>query len=173
MSENHEAGQDDFAAMAAPSDEHAMLNPFVGTFRATVSMWMGPGDPMVTTGVMTSAWDLGGRFLGQTYKGDPGEGPFPEFEGRGFWGYNKIDRVWEGVWIDNASTVLQVEKGSVDEAGKVWTMEGEMTNPQTGEPITKRSVITLLDEDHHSMEMYFSSPEGEMRGMEIQYAREG
>ena len=162
---------EDFAAMAAPAEEHALLNPFVGTFRAVVKLWMGPGEPQVTTGVMTSAWDLGGRFVNQSYKGDPGEGPFPEFEGRGFWGYNKVDGVWEGVWIDTASTVLQVERGSVDEDGRVWTMVGEMTNPATGQSIRKRSVITLIDDDHHSMEMYFESEAGEMKGMEIQYER--
>ena len=164
---------EDFAAMAAPSEEHAMLLPLVGTFAATVKIWMGPGEPQVTTGEMTSSMDLGGRFLNQSYKGNPDEGPFPDFEGRGFMGYNKTDGVWEAVWIDSASTVLQVERGSVDEAGKVWTMKGEMTNPQTGQPITKRSVITVIDDDHHSMEMFFEGEEGEMKGMEIQYERRG
>ncbi len=162
---------EDFAAMAAPGDEHALMNPFVGTFGAVVKLWMGPGDPQVTTGEMVNQMDLGGRFLNQVYTGDPGEGPFPGFEGRGFWGYNKIDAVWEGVWIDSASTVLQVEKGSVDESGRVWNMAGEMTNPMTGQPIRKRSVITLIDDDHHSMEMFFESEEGELKGMEIQYER--
>ena len=167
--QDHEA----FAAQAAPGEEHTLLEPFVGTFRAEVRMWFGPGEPMVATGTMTNRLDLGGRFLNQSYKGDPGDGPFPEFEGRGFWGYNKVDGVWEGVWIDTASTVVQVEKGSVDAAGKVWEMQGEMTDPQTGKPVTKRSVITLVDDDHHSMAMYFATPEGETKGMEIEYVRAG
>ena len=50
-------------------------------------------------------------------------------------------------------------------------MKGSMTNPQTGQPMAKRSVVTLIDNDRHSMEMYFESPEGEMKGMEIQYTR--
>jgi hypothetical protein len=28
-----------------------------------------------------------------------------------------------------------------------------------------------IDDDHHSMEMYFEGPEGEAKGMEIQYER--
>ena len=164
---------EDFAALAAPTEEHARLAAFVGTFGATVKLWMGPGDPQITTGEMVNEMDLGGRFLKQTYTGDPGEGPFPDFAGRGFWGYNTIDGLWEGVWIDTASTVLQVERGTLDESGRVWTMEGEMTNPQTGRPISKRSVITLVDDDHHTMEMYFATDEGEAKGMEIRYERRG
>jgi hypothetical protein len=133
---------------------------------------MGPGDPMVSTGVMTNALDLGGRYLSQTYKGDPCEGPFPNFAGRGYWGYNTTSEKFEGFWIDNACTMMQNEVGDVDSAGKVWTMRGEMTCPQTKAPMKKRSVITLKDKDHHSMEMFFTGPDGkETKNMEIQYVR--
>ena len=74
----------DFAALAAPTEEHTKLQAFVGTFAAEVKIWMGPGEPVVTTGVMTNSMDLGGRFLRQTYQGDAAEGPFPSFAGRGY-----------------------------------------------------------------------------------------
>jgi hypothetical protein len=57
---------EDFAAMAAPSEEHERLKPFVGAFKAEVKMWMGPGDPAISTGVMVNELDLGGRFLRET-----------------------------------------------------------------------------------------------------------
>ena len=161
----------DCAAMGATTDEHKMLEPFAGTFHAEVKMWMGPGEPMVSTGTMTNDWDLGGRFLRQTYVGDPGDGPFPNFEGRGFWGYNTIDKRFEGVWLDTACTFMQTEQGQVDDSGKVWTMLGSMTSPQTGEPMAKKSVVTLIDDDHHLMEMYFEMGGQEMKGMEIRYKR--
>ncbi len=67
---------------------------------------------------------------------------------------------------------MQNETGDVDASGKVWTMLGEMTNPQTGQPMKKRSVITLQDNDHHRMEMFFDTPDGgESKGMEINYSR--
>ena len=53
---------------------------------------MGPGDPMVTTGVMENTLALGGRFLRQDYTGDPSDGPFSNFEGRGYWGYNTVTK---------------------------------------------------------------------------------
>lgn len=44
------------------TDEHHQL---VGTFKAVVKIWMGPGEPMVSTGVITNTMELGGRFLQQ------------------------------------------------------------------------------------------------------------
>jgi len=166
---------DPMAAMqevAAPGPEHERLEPFVGTFGATVSIWMGPGDPMVSTGSMTNSLELGGRFVRQAYKGDPAPDPTPfaNFEGRGYWGFNKNTQKYEGFWIDTASTVMQHESGPVDESGKVWTMTGEIVGPD-GEVTTKRSVITLVDDDHHHMEMFFTKGDQEFKGMEIQYAR--
>ncbi len=161
------------AQMGAAVEAHKRFEPFVGTFKATVKRWMGPGEPHVSTGVMNNTYDLGGRFLQQVFKGDPGEGPFPNFEGRGYWGYNTTTKKYEGFWIDTASTAIQTETGDVDGAGKVWTMVGEMIDPQSGRPMKKRSVITLKDNDHHSMEMFFTTPDGtEAKGMEIQYVRQ-
>ena len=168
-----DAEQDSSEQMSATTPEHEKLKPFEGKFKAEVRIWMGPGEPTVMTGKMVNEFDLGGRFLRQTYKGDPSEGPFPEFEGRGYWGYNNVTKRYEGFWIDNASTMMQNEAGEVDESGKVWTMVGEVANPQTGGLMTKRSVITLRDEDHHTMEMYFDTGEGEgeLKSMEISYER--
>ncbi len=160
------------AQMGAAVEAHKRFEPFVGTFTATVKLWMGPGEPHVTTGVMNNTYDLGGRFLQQVFTGDPGEGPFPNFEGRGYWGYNTTTKKYEGFWIDTACTAMQTETGDVDTAGKVWTMVGEMIDPQSGRPMKKRSVIALKDNDHHSMEMFFTTPDGtEAKGMEIQYVR--
>ena len=167
-----ETATTDFEAMAATTEDHDRLKPFEGTFRAEVKMWMGPGEPHISTGTMTNTFELGGRFLNQTYKGDPNEGPFPGFEGRGYWGYNTTDKRYEGVWMDTACTQMQTEQGQVDGSGKVWTMHGEMTCPQSGQLMKKRSVITLTDNDHHTMEMFWDMGDGnEFKGMEITYAR--
>jgi hypothetical protein len=51
-------------------------------------------------------------------------------------------------------------------------MKGEMICPQTKDPYKKRSVIKLVDHDRHSMEMFFTGPDGkEVKNMEIQYER--
>lgn len=158
--------------MPTAGAEHHRFKPFEGKFRAEVKMWMGPGDPMVSTGTMTNSLELSGLYLQQDYVGDPNDGPFPAFEGKGFWGFNNATNQYEGFWIDNASTTMQNEKGSVDGRGKVWEMKGEMLCSQTKQTFQKRSVITLIDNDHHKMEMFFKGPDGqEMKNMEIDYER--
>lgn len=171
MSDN--ANSESCGEMNALADEHKRFEPFVGTFKAQVKMWMGPsGDPMVSTGSMTNTLDLDGRFLKQVYTGDPSDGPFPKFEGRGFWGYNTTAKKYEGFWIDNASNNMQTETGDVDESGKTWTMLGETTHPQSGGLLKKRTVIAIQDNDHHSMVTYFEYPNArEIKSMEILYER--
>ncbi len=160
------------AGMGALCEHHDSFKPFVGTFRAEVKMWMGPGDPMVSTGTMTNTLALGGKFLAQDYVGDPSPGPFGNFAGKGFWGYNTVDDRYEGVWIDTACTFMMTEQGQREPDGKAWTMLGSMTNPETGTPMRKKSVIRLRDADHHSMEMFFETPDGQWaRSMHIEYVR--
>ena len=43
MAEDHQGG---CAAMAGPSEAHKELDPFVGTFKATVKIWMGLGNAL-------------------------------------------------------------------------------------------------------------------------------
>ena len=175
MSEKPSHDSSDCVAFAAVGPAHGRLAPFVGRFKATVKLWMGPGDPMVSTGVMANEWELGGRFLRQVYAGDPSPGPFPIFEGRGYWGYNTVTNRYEGFWIDNASTFMQNEVGHLDDTGKVWTMIGEMADPQQPDKtMRKKSTITLKDPDRHFVEMFFTAPGGkETKAMEILYERMG
>ena len=154
-----------------PSESHQMLKPFEGTFRAEVKLWFGPGEPQVSTGTMTNTFELNHQFLSQSYQGDADDGPFPNFQGRGYWGYNTAANQFEGFWVDTASTIMMNETGEVDESGKVWTMCGEFHNPQDGQVMKKRSVITLVDDQSHVMEQFIESAQGEFKTMEIRYER--
>ncbi len=157
--------------LPTPGPKHELMTPFEGTFTAEVRIWMGPGEPHVSTGRMTNRWILGGLYLEQDYKGDAMDGPFPDFEGRGYWGYNFTKDCFEGFWIDTVSSQMQVETGSVDESGKVWTMNSEFQCPGAG-TMKKRSVITLVDDNHHKIESFIRGDDGnEFKNMEIEYTR--
>ncbi len=161
----------DCMQMSPPGAEHERLGAFAGTWRAAVTMWMGPGEPMVSTGTMVNTMDLDGRYLREEYKGDPNDGPFPEFEGRGYWGYNDVTGQYEGFWVDNASNQMGIEKGEYDPRTGSWNMLGQMAVPG-GASMSKRSVITLVSDNEHTMEMFFTGPDGqENKGMHIKYVR--
>lgn len=174
MRESKEHGET-FQAIAGLGEEHARLRPFAGTFSAEVRFWMGPGEPVISTGTMVNAFILDGRFLRQKFQGDPMPGGAPgmnAFAGEGYIGYNNVDKRYESVWVDNASTLIQVESGQVDEAGREWNFYSTLTNPHRGGPMEKRTILTLVDEDHHTMELWFRDPDGpEVKAMEIRYQR--
>lgn len=171
--QQQQGGAPDFEAMSRLSPEHSRFEPFVGTFRATVKLWMGPGEPMVSTGTMVNTLELGGRYLHQHYTGNADPGPFSGFQGRGYWGYNTMSRKWEGFWIDSASTMMQTESGTLDSTGKVWEMRGSYEcGASPGGKMSKRSVITLIDNNRHTLQMFMPGPDGkETKGMEIAYER--
>lgn len=153
-----------------PREEHFRLKPFEGTFAAVVKIWMGPGEPMQSSGTMVSSFHLDGLYLHQDYVGDKNDGPFPNFVGKGYWGFNTATEEYEGFWIDNASTTMQLEKGHYDDDTKSWEMKSEISMP--GMVMKKRTVITLVDDNHHKMEAYLDVPDrGEVKNMEISYTR--
>ncbi len=151
---------------AKPTEHHERMEPFAGTFKARVSLWMEPGEPNVSTGVMTSEWKLNNLFLRQRYDDDSGM-----FSGEGYWGYNTTKSVYEGLWVDVMATFFQLETGTLDASGKVWTMKGEGEMPGMGR-YAKRSVITLIDDDHHTMESYMAmGGKPEQKILSIEYTR--
>lgn len=159
-------------SMPAPGPEHALMKPMEGTFTSEVKIWMGPGEPAISTGVMKNSFQVGGLYLFHDYKGDATEGPFPSFVGQGYFGFNTTASKFEGLWIDNVSTAMQMETGTVDESGRVFEMHSEFVMPGAGVTFQKRTVITIVDDNHHKMISFITPPGGEeIKNMEINYTR--
>ncbi|HED54235.1 MAG TPA: DUF1579 domain-containing protein [Phycisphaerales bacterium] len=161
----------DCEMMAEPRAEHKQLEKFVGTWRSKVQLWMGPGEPMQSAGTMVNTMDLGGRFLKQVYTGDSENSDFPDFAGRGFVGFNAFTNQYEGFWIDTAGTQMSFESGSFDQASNSWTMTGKV-DMGPGNKVAKRSVITIINDNEHTLEMFMDTPDaGETKVMHIHYTR--
>lgn len=162
--------QDAWKQQTMPGPEHQALAPFVGKFKGKVRMHMQPGAPPAESeGIMTTAWTLDGRFLEQSYDGQAFGGVF---KGRGFFGFNRGSRKYQGVWIDTASTCMQTESGTYDPTTKTFTMSGTFDNPADGSPMHKKSVFKVLSNDEHTLEMFFPGPDGkDFKIMDIHYTR--
>jgi hypothetical protein len=172
MSADKSADSNGGFEMPVAGREHALLKPFEGKFRATVKIYMGAPEPQVSTGTMFNTFQLGGLYLHQDYQGDAPPQPHLAFIGRGYWGFNFGSQLYEGFWIDNASSMMQTESGTVDSTGKSWTMTSEFTNPRDGSTIKKRTEIKVKDADHHSMDSFMTAADGnEFRTMTIDYKR--
>eukprot|EP00913_Durusdinium_trenchii_P005925 g5537.t1 len=158
----------DFAELAKPAAEHALFEPFIGEFNARVTAWCGSdAEPMTSTGTMTNRLILGGKFIEHDYQDDA-----DMYQGKGYWGYNTVDKRWEGVWIDSMCSFMNIEQGSHNPANNTWGMTGQMTDPMSGKRLRKRSLITLTDSDHHTMEMFHAEEGAEEKlSMRIEYTR--
>lgn len=152
-----------------PGPEHKALEPFAGTFDAKLTMWMDPATPpMESTGTMVNTWIYDGRYLEQKFEGDmAGE----KFAGTGLWGFDVAAGKYIGFWYDSMSTGLSTSTGATSADGKKFTMTSVMTDPMSGKPTGGDTVITLVDANKHTMEMFEDRDGKKVKTMEIVYTR--
>jgi hypothetical protein len=166
-------GQAEMEAMmkaATPGDAHKKLGAMAGTFNAEVKMWMQPGAPPAGgAGVAENSWALDGRFLEQHFTGNFMGMPFT---GMGFTGYDNIKKKYVGTWMDTKTTSMMISTGTANADGKSYTFTSTMDDPMTGKSSPVKEVVTVVDNDHHTLEMWGAGPDGKMfKTMEIAYTR--
>ena len=165
------AMMDKMAKAATPGVQHATLTKMAGEWTATVKFQMDPSQPWqesVGSSVVTSLMD--GRYIQEsntsTMMGIP-------FSGLGITGYDNVTSKFVSTWIDNMGTGIMTSTGTADASGNVITWNGVMSDPITGKPAKARMVSTMIDDNHHTFEM-FNVPPGakkEMKTMTIDYVR--
>lgn len=152
-----------------PGTAHEALARTVGTWTATVKMWMEPGgEPTVTEVTSVIEPVMGGRFVRETVEGEFMGQPF---HGVSVVGVNNTTGEAEAVWYDNHSTILYVYRGSLDEAGGELTLESKYRDPATGEWVETRSVRTMQGDT--MVDIGWETRDGvERKSMEIAYRRQ-
>ena len=157
---------------ATPGEAHQKLTPMVGTFDVKVKMWNAPSAPPAeSTGKSVNTWVLGNRWVAENFEGTFMGMPF---SGIGYTGYDNIQKSYVGTWMDNMSTQIMVSKGSVDAGGKTMTFNSTMADPMSGKTMPVKEKVTVMDQNHHMMEMWSPGPNGKMfKMMEITYTRSG
>jgi hypothetical protein len=155
---------------ATPGDAHKKLGSMAGTFTADVKMWMQPGAPPAGgSGVAQNTWALDGRWLEQHFTGNFMGMPFT---GVGYTGYDNIKKKYVGSWIDSMTTSMMVSSGTAEGDGKSFTFTSTMDDPMTGKSSPVKEKVTVVDDDHHTLEMWGAGPDGKMfKMMEIAYTR--
>ncbi|HEX2836372.1 MAG TPA: DUF1579 domain-containing protein [Thermoanaerobaculia bacterium] len=158
------------AKAGTPGEAHKKLDAMVGTWNASITMWMAPGmEPMKNTGVSENRWVFGGRYLEQRFKGEFFGAPF---EGVGYTGYDNVKKQYWGTWMDSMSTAPMNSTGSLSADGKTYSFTATMADPMTGKDSTSDEKITIIDADHHTLEMWGPGPDGKnYKMMEIAYSR--
>jgi len=155
---------------ATPGPQHEMLKKMAGEWNATVTLQMDPSQPPSveqSTSTVTVVMD---RYCQEVVTGQMMGQPF---SGMGLTGYDNVLGKYVSTWIDNMGTGIMTSQGTADASGKVITFIGTASDPVTGKPSKVRMVSTIVDDDHHTLDMYSVPPGGkkEMKTMNIEYSR--
>ena len=159
---------DDPMAMSppAPGAQHKVLASRIGSWKATVKMFVTPGaPPMVMDGIETIRALAGGTWFITEFHSDQ---PMP-FDGVGTEGWDPKKGKYVGTWTDSWAPGYQTYEGPEGD-GKSLTMV--MTGPgMTGEIETTTMIETLDDANHRSTKSYRGPDASGDPIMTIDYAR--
>jgi uncharacterized protein YfaP (DUF2135 family) len=166
-----QAMMEKMAKAGTPGPQHAMLAKLAGDWACTGKFQMDPSQPWQeaqSTATITTLMD--GRYIQEVTSGQMMGAPF---NGMGIYGFDNVSGKFVSIWIDNMGTGIMNSVGTADANGKVINWIGTMNDPMTGKAAKERMVLTIVDDDHHTLEMYGVPPGGkkEMKMMTIDYAR--
>ena len=167
--QDQQAAQKAWMDYATPSHVHEMLKHSDGMWDYTMTFWMAPGAPPSTsTGTTENKMVLGGRYQESLHKGMVGG---MAFEGHGLLAYDNAKKIFQNAWVDNMGTGIMLLEGPWDEASHSVILTGKSYDPMQGKDIIIKEVITIVDNDHHKVEMYANNDGKEMKTMEINLTR--
>ena len=171
MSAEQQAMMEKMTKAATPGPQHEQMKKWAGDWNAKVKFQMDPSQPWQesqSTSTITLLMD--GRYCQEVVSGQMMGAPF---NGMGITGYDNVLGKYVSTWIDNMGTGVMTSQGTADASGKVITFVGTSSDPVTGKPAKVRMVSTIVDDDHHTLDMYSVPPGGkkEMKTMTIEYSR--
>lgn len=153
-----------------PGEMHKMLAGHAGQWEGVVKFWMAPDAPPSEEKVTcTMEMTMGGRYLYSHWKGEMMGAPF---HGVSVQAYNNVTKQFQGTWIDNMVTGIQMMSGTWDAATKTLTWTGERDDPMTGGKVKVRELQKHPDANTMVSEFFDTQPDGkEMKTMEISMKR--
>jgi len=165
--------QDMIAAMekfASPGPEHKILLDAVGTWDLESKVWMDPSaPPSVIQGKAAYRAVLGGRYVQFDLEGEMMGMPYT---GYGISGYDRYNKRYMTLWLDNFGTGFYMTEGTADASGRVRTETGSWDDYMSGKKMHVKIVYTYLNKDKFTSEMYMIQADGkEMKTMEQTYTR--
>jgi len=149
----------DHPAPEPPSKEHVWLKQLVGEWNCKVESVAEPGVEAMSFESTESVRAIGDYFILAEGNAD--------FMGEAFTslttlGYDPEEDVFVGTWVDSLRPNLWTYRGTLDESGKVLTLETE--GPGWNDPsvtMKYRDVLTIYGKDHKELSSWALGEDGE------------
>jgi Protein of unknown function (DUF1579) len=137
-----------------PADEpglvHKQMNALAGSWDVDI-VFIINGKENKGKVKCESKWILDGRFLQQDYKSNLMGKPFMVLQ---LVGYDNLKKKTVELMMDSLSTGVLHSEGSISQDGKVITNEGESLDKASGKSTKLRTVTTIIDPDHYTLEWF-------------------
>jgi len=148
---------------------HELLKQFEGTWETKSEFQMAPDQVLKSKGTATEKFAVGGLFLITDVKSEmEGVGPF---DAHSIWGYDEHKKKYTGSWVDNMSTAIWPFEGTVDDAGKVFTLAMEGPDPASGKLFKLRLIHEITGKDTRKLTIFMPGQDGKEMEMKIDYVR--
>jgi len=152
----------------APGKVHKQMEPLAGKWDVDITYVM-MGQEHKGKVSCEANWMLDGRFLRQEYHSNVMGKPYTVIQ---HLGYDNRKKKTIELMMDNMSTGLLLNEGTMSEDGKTITNHGEMKDPMTGKTVKLRTVYTIVDPDHFNLEWFTTGDDRkEMKTVSMTHTR--
>jgi hypothetical protein len=141
----------------APGPMHKHLSVLAGSWEVATTFRMGEKEQHGSAKCEAKPI-MGGRFVHQEYTSMLNGEPFTVWQ---IVGYDNNKRKSIEIMLDSMGTGILHNEGTISDDGKVIRNEGEHRDPQTGKTEKLRTVTTIADEDHFTLEWFMPGSNGE------------
>lgn len=128
--------------------EHQWLGQLVGEWTFTSECIMGPDQPPVTSTGQESVRSLGGLWTITEGGGSSSGGPWKSIMTLGF---DPTTKKFVGTFIASMMTHLWKYTGTLDETGRVLTLDTEGPNFASGSIVPYQDIIEIVDADNRML----------------------
>lgn len=143
---------------AQPTKEHEWLHQLAGQWDADIEIFAEPGKPPMKLKSTEHTRRIGGYWI--LSEGEVTGSPMP-FKRALTLGYDPQKKKYVGTWVDSNSPNIGNYEGSLDEAGKTLTLEGDMPSPfVAGATVRMRQVIEIKSPDQKVLTTSVLGPDG-------------
>jgi hypothetical protein len=143
-----------------PTKEHQWLKQFIGEWESVAEMSMGPGMPTEKMQGSEKVHALGDNWIVSNLEGEM-PGGAGKMQGMMTVGYDAAKGKYVGTWVDSVMPHLWVYEGTVDETGKILTLNAVGPNMMGGEGMSNyRDITEFKSPDHRVLTSQAEGPDG-------------